>query len=136
MKSPLECTKRSTITICLVNIDLDTIEDLNKLLSNQLGHACSKITIIIHRKVHFYHAKNLPTNCLAMALGQEKHLFWTFYKSRRKNSVLKQQTELGTYSSSSREGCRYTPYTPLPTGLALHVRNGVLKISTYFKQKH
>ena len=38
-KGPLECTKRSTITICLVNIDLDTIEDLNKLLSNQLGHA-------------------------------------------------------------------------------------------------
>ena len=56
-KGPLECTKRSTITICLVNIDLDTIEDLNKLLSNQLGHACSKI---IHRKVLFFHAKNLP----------------------------------------------------------------------------
>ena len=53
----LECTKRSTITICLVNIDPDTIEDLNKLLYNLLGHACSKI---IHKKVHFFHAKNLP----------------------------------------------------------------------------
>ena len=36
-KGPLECTKRSTITVCLINdaayyadIDLDTTEDLNK----------------------------------------------------------------------------------------------------------
>ena len=37
-------------TACLVNINLDTVEDLNKLLSNQLGHACSKITIIRQRE--------------------------------------------------------------------------------------
>ena len=38
-------------------INLNTVEDLNKLLSYQLGHACSKI---IHRKVHYSHPKNLP----------------------------------------------------------------------------
>ena len=64
-KGPLECMKMCTITICLVNINLDTVEDLDKLLSNQLGHACSKITIVIHRKVM---QRNYPPNCLATAL--------------------------------------------------------------------
>ena len=37
-KGPLECTKNSTITVCLINdaayytgVDLDAVEDLNKL---------------------------------------------------------------------------------------------------------
>ena len=31
------------------------------MLSNQLGHACSKITVVIQRKVHCLYTKNLPT---------------------------------------------------------------------------
>ena len=50
------------------DIDLDTIEDLNKFanyITNQLGHAWSKSpwsnpTVVIQRKVHFLYAKNLP----------------------------------------------------------------------------
>ena len=47
-KGPLERTKRSTITVCLINdaayyIDIETVEDLNRFCY-QLGHACSKIT--------------------------------------------------------------------------------------------
>ena len=48
----------------MLHINLDTVEDLAEhvLLFNQLGHTCSKITVIIQRKVHFF------PNCLAMAL--------------------------------------------------------------------
>ena len=64
-KGPLECTRRSTITVCLINIDidLDTVKDLNKFcypISYTSGHAYSKITLYIIMKVHFFHAKNLP----------------------------------------------------------------------------
>ena len=45
----------------MLHINLDTVEDLAEqvLLFNQLGHTCSKITVIIQRKVHFLYAKNL-----------------------------------------------------------------------------
>ena len=54
------------------DIDLDTVEDLNRCLpsmANQLWHACSKITIIIQRKVHFLYTKNLPSEMHGYGLG-------------------------------------------------------------------
>ena len=57
-------------------IDLDTLEDLNKLLSdpcNQLGHAS---TITIQRKSTFCMQRTYPLNCLAMALILVKCLIW------------------------------------------------------------
>ena len=58
-KGPLECKKRFTKGPLLMlhnYTDID-LEDLP--MANQLGHACSKITIIIQRKVHFSYTKNL-----------------------------------------------------------------------------
>ena len=70
--------KKSTIKVCLINnaayytdITLDAVKDLNQvLLSNQLGHACSKTTKIIQRKVHFLYTKNLPTELPGYGLGK------------------------------------------------------------------
>ena len=78
-KGPLECTRRSSITVCLINdaayytdIDLDTVENLNKFcyeifFCDQLGHTCSNI---IQRKVHFFcMQKNLPAELPGYNLG-------------------------------------------------------------------
>ena len=61
----------------LILID-DTVEDLNNLvlLTNQLGHACSKITTVIH---HFLYAKNLPVELPGYGLAQ--YLVAFFYST-------------------------------------------------------
>ena len=56
VKGPLECIK-SPLDKLMVKKSSRGSEQFK---SNQLGHACSKITIIIQRKVHFL-CKELPT---------------------------------------------------------------------------
>ena len=72
----------ATITVCLINnaaydytdIDLDTEQ---VLLSNQLGHACSKITKIMQKKVHFFCTQRtyIPVKLPGYGLGLGELLY-------------------------------------------------------------
>ena len=65
-KKVLECAKRSTITVCLINDALDTVRPEQVFQSNQLGHACS--IQLYKERFTFCMQRTYPLNCLATAL--------------------------------------------------------------------